>query len=93
MTTRQQKIAELVALLLGEDATPAPARKAPRKARNKATSRTNTFHRDVIAARVPCAYGSASCKSHHFAPNGVGSLQHTTCPKGRAALAKAQKAR
>lgn len=51
--------------------------------------KTNTFHEKVIKARVPCAYGVESCG--RFAPNGVGSRQHTTCPKGRAALAKARK--
>jgi hypothetical protein len=52
-------------------------------------AKPNTFHRDVIAKRVPCSYGVRSCGA--FAPNGVGSKQHTTCPKGRAALKAARK--
>lgn len=71
--------ADLAAEIIGgvAPAKTAPARKA------------NTFHEKVIKARVPCAYGVESCG--RFAPNGVGSRQHTTCPKGRAALAKARK--
>lgn len=51
-------------------------------------AKPNTFYRDVIAKRVPCAYGVAACGT--FAPNGVGSKQHTTCKKGLAALRKAR---
>lgn len=60
----------------------APAKTAPAR-------KANTFHEKVIKARVPCAYGVESCG--RFAPNGVGSRQHTTCPKGRKALASARK--
>jgi hypothetical protein len=50
----------------------------------------STFAEKVIKSRVPCAYGSASCAGVRFAPNGVGSKQHTTCEKGRAALKAAR---
>ncbi len=62
--------------------TPAPAEKAP-KARTP-------FFEAVIAKRVGCAYNAAACKGITFAPNGVGSKQHTTCTKGRAALKRAR---
>lgn len=48
------------------------------------------FFQNVILARVPCAYKSPACKGITFAPKGVGSKQHTTCPKGKAALKKAR---
>lgn len=48
----------------------------------------NTFHAQVIAARVPCAYGVQACG--RFAPNGRGSKQHSTCPKGRKAMKAAR---
>jgi hypothetical protein len=48
----------------------------------------NDFYQRVIKARIGCAYGVKSCGS--FAPNGVGSRQHTTCPKGQAALSAAR---
>ena len=56
---------------------------------SSAKPKANTFHEKVIKARIPCAYGVESCG--RFAPNGVGSRQHTTCPKGRKALASARK--
>lgn len=62
----------------------APAPEAQPKAEN-------TFFEKVIAARVPCAYGSAACKGRTFAPHGVGSQQHTSCKPGRDALAAARK--
>jgi hypothetical protein len=52
----------------------------------------NTFAEKVIKARIPCAYGSKSCAGIRFAPNGVGSKQHTTCDKGRAAMKAARSA-
>jgi hypothetical protein len=92
-------IAEVVRLL-DEGFTPdeirayggsAPIVQAPVKAAKapKAKKATNAFYANVIASRVPCAYGSASCG--FFAPNGVGSQQHTGCKKGRAALAAARR--
>ena len=51
----------------------------------------NTFFQNVISARVPCAYLGASCAGKTFAPNGVGSKQHTTCAPGTAALQAARK--
>lgn len=50
----------------------------------------STFAEKVIKARIPCAYGSATCAGIRFAPNGVGSKQHTTCEKGRAAMKAAR---
>ena len=47
----------------------------------------NTFYKNVIAARVPCAYSAPECVGKTFAPNGVGKFQHTTCSDGRKALA------
>ena len=72
MTARDKaRVAELFSLLgLAPEAAPAP------KPRGKSAKR-NTFYEDVIKARVGCAYKSASCKGHTFAPNGVGSKQHT----------------
>jgi hypothetical protein len=64
-----------------------PATEAPKAPRAR---KANDFHEKVIKARVGCAYGSKSCEKQHFAPNGVGSKQHTTCPKGRAALKAAR---
>ena len=72
--------AEALAIAGGEaPVTPEP--KAPK---------ANTFFENVIRARVSCAHNAASCKGISFAPNGVGSRQHTTCPKGRAALKAAR---
>src|SRR5438477_10705172 len=38
-------------------------------------------------ARIPCAYGACDEK---FLPNGRGSLMHTSCDQGRAALKAAR---
>lgn len=65
--------------------TPAPEKDAPAPA-----PKVNTFVRDVIHARIGCAYSAPTCKGITFAPNGVGSKQHTTCPKGRKALKAAR---
>ena len=75
--------AEEIASVLRGERPQASARVASPKAK-----KANTFHEKVIRARVPCAYGVESCG--RFAPNGVGSKQHTTCPKGRKALAAAR---
>lgn len=82
--TEKARVAELFQLLGLAPETVAKPRG------NSAKPKKNTFYEAVIAARVPCAYGSRSCKSHHFAPNGVGSKQHTTCPKGLAAMKAAR---
>jgi hypothetical protein len=80
--------AQIAAALKALGITPegAPAKGRSRKA-GKASAKPNRFYTEVIASRVPCAYGSASCKGRTFAPNGVGSKQHTSCKKGLAALA------
>lgn len=65
------------------EGAPKPTRSRARVSGPKAP--VNGFYESVIKARVGCAYGVAKCG--RFAPNGVGSRQHTTCPKGRAALA------
>ena len=82
--TEKARVAELFQLLgLAPEPVVAP------KPRGK-SAKSNTFYEAVIAARVPCAYKSPSCKNHHFAPNGVGSKQHTTCKKGLAAMKAAR---
>ena len=73
----------------GSDA-PTEASAPVKAARSPKGKKANTFHEKVIKARVACAYASKSCAKVHFAPNGVGATQHTTCPKGRAALAAAR---
>lgn len=76
---------EIVALVqAGALEAQAPSRAESPAREAKAPKAENRFYAQVIRARVPCAYGVASCG--FFAPNGVGSKQHTTCPKGRAAL-------
>lgn len=62
----------------------APSPKAKRETAKQKKSRL--FREQVLGARVPCAYASKSCAGLHFAPNGVGSKQHTTCKPGRAAF-------
>lgn len=82
--TDTARVAELFALLgFAPEAAPKPRGKS-------AKPRGNTFYTEVIAARVPCAYGAKSCSDKHFAPNGVGSKQHTTCKRGLAALKAAK---
>lgn len=80
----QEQITRMVEAEAGSSATGA----ASAVAAPAAAPKTNTFYRDVIAKRVPCAYGVATCGT--FAPNGVGAKQHTTCKQGLAALRKAR---
>jgi hypothetical protein len=51
-----------------------------------ANTTPNDFVENVIRKRVGCAYRSPECAGRTFAPNGVGSFQHTTCASGRARL-------
>lgn len=60
---------------------PVKAAKTPKGSKPKG----NAFYQSVIASRVPCAHGVAKCG--FFAANGRGKTAHTTCPKGRKALA------
>lgn len=84
-TYTQEQVAAMLKAF-GIEAPGASAKASSRKGK-KGSAKPNRFYTEVIASRVPCAYGSAACKGRTFAPNGVGSKQHTSCKKGLAALA------
>lgn len=92
-SARERKLAKEIGISVAA-LRRARAALAPKAAQTVAPARTGkakpSFFEAVIAKRVPCAHGSASCKGKTFAPNGVGKVQHTTCKKGLAALKAAR---
>jgi len=81
---------DALAALMGEDKPKTASPKAGSKRKTAKQKAQQAWYEAKIKARVPCAYGSKSCEDKHFAPNGVGATQHTTCPKGLAAMKAAR---